>query len=438
MMTFKEENNILFNKFLEDYFYKDFKNCVKELELIISPKCNLKCKYCYLNKYYGKVFPEDTFNEEHILENLDKIFNWIEENDFYIHLDLFSGDLLAQKIGYQILENILNFQKRTNRVPIVTIPTNYTFISSDYYTEKVQYLIDEFNKSNSKLLLSASFDGKYMDENRPYKHNLDIEFNHEYTDEYYDKIFKFNKKNNFGFHPMIYSLGIENWKKNFLWFQDMFKKHDITWNDMYLLQVRNMEWNDNQIEKFKEFIYFLCEWCFNKFDNDKNTFCKKLVTTNDLFNILSQPFSTIPRGVSCSIQTSLSVKLNDLTVYPCHRLMYPELKIGQFVNGEDNKLTFDTENASLGLTIYGCNTKHFPSCYDCPITELCCGGCLGAQYEVFDSMFIPINSVCKVNFALIETILKFVIDKNMYDLFITYIEKDSVRYQQITELKELL
>ena len=28
--------------------------------------------------------------------------------------------------------------------------------------------------------------------------------------------------------------------------------------------------------------------------------------------------------------------------------------------------------------------------------------------------------------------------ENMYDLFITYIEKDSVRYQQITELKELL
>jgi hypothetical protein len=57
-----------------------------------------------------------------------------------------------------------------------------------------------------------------MEENRPYKSNLDLPIEVIRDDAYYDKCFDFVKNNGGGFHPMIYSKNIEKWKDNFLWF----------------------------------------------------------------------------------------------------------------------------------------------------------------------------------------------------------------------------
>jgi len=49
-----------------------------------------------------------------------------------------------------------------------------------------------------------------------------------------------------GFHPMIYSNKIEYWIDNFLWFQKMFYKYGINPFNVYLLEVRNVEWLPQQ------------------------------------------------------------------------------------------------------------------------------------------------------------------------------------------------
>ncbi|MBQ1181563.1 MAG: hypothetical protein IIX63_05565, partial [Treponema sp.] len=72
--TYQEENDILLNKTYEEYFYNNWKKeneDSKSLELIFSPYCNLKCRYCYLHKYYDKQFPIETFSNENLAECCD-------------------------------------------------------------------------------------------------------------------------------------------------------------------------------------------------------------------------------------------------------------------------------------------------------------------------------------------------------------------------------
>jgi hypothetical protein len=101
---------------------------------------------------------------------------------------------------------------------MITIPTNFTFLNSDELSKKIEYYVKSFQELGIRLCLSASFDGKYMEVNRPFVKVLDYDINQSREDEYYDKAFKYCKDNNCGLHPMIYSKNIEQWKDNFLWF----------------------------------------------------------------------------------------------------------------------------------------------------------------------------------------------------------------------------
>jgi len=42
---------------------------------------------------------------------------------------------------------------------------------------------------------------------------------------------------------MIYSNMIEYWSDNFLWFMRNYVKYGIPLNNLYLLEIRNVEWS---------------------------------------------------------------------------------------------------------------------------------------------------------------------------------------------------
>lgn len=397
---FYRENDTLYNHFLEDYYYKDFRSDSgeKQIELIMLPKCNLCCKYCYINKFYDKTYTNYDFKQSKI--NLLRLLEFYEKNKFKCAIDIFSGEFLAQEDGYKFLEIIYEFFKDKEYKPRrLTMPTNYTFILSDEQTQKVQGLIDKFRAIDIQLWLSASFDGKYMEQNRPFKHDLDIILPHTRDDAYYDKVFAFNVKNSFGFHPMIYNEGIEYWIQNFEWFQEQFKKFGIPWTHLYLLQVRNDGWTKQQNIELYKFIRYLIKFSAEQC-NDKEAFKEFLV--EDGFNILSPGFWNSRQGLPCSLQSNLPIRISDLKSFPCHRLMYPDLEIGTFTFDDDK--SFNTINAELGLTIYGCNNNYFPICSKCPIRDICSKGCLGSQFEVNSELFTPIQSVCNNYYYLYKAI----------------------------------
>ena len=119
-MTYQEENDILLNKTYEEYFYNNWKKeneDSKSLELIFSPYCNLKCRYCYLHKHYDKQFPIETFNAKKSIDNALKICQWLVNNHYTPELDIFQANYLPKKADLSSLKKyqifILLFQKKT-------------------------------------------------------------------------------------------------------------------------------------------------------------------------------------------------------------------------------------------------------------------------------------------------------------------------------------
>ncbi|GAH24385.1 unnamed protein product, partial [marine sediment metagenome] len=195
------------------------------------------------------------------------------------------------------------FEFAENKPAGIIIPTNFTFILDKEVTEKIENLIVRSRKIGISIHLSASIDGKYCEANRPFRAGgINIR-----DDDYYDKVFAFVKKWGFSFHPMLYSGYIGSWQNNFLWFQEMLKKYDIPWFNIYLLEIRNKEWSKDDILKFEEFIKFLIRWTFLVLCRGSVEEFMHFIFKRG-FNILESPLATTGRGIGCSIQSTLHVR----------------------------------------------------------------------------------------------------------------------------------
>ena len=400
---YRYENDLMFNHFLEDYFYDKFRKGEHSVEMIFSPKCNEACVYCYLNKTYHKLYPDCSFDNSNALDNARKVLKWMKKNKFVCTLDIFSGELFAQEAGYALMDIIYDEYKDCapdEKIKCVIIPTNFSFLANTELEMRVRKCLDKFNEIDLRVFLSASMDGKYMDQNRPFKKNIDVDIDFVRDDAYYDKVFKFAREYDFGFHPMIWRANLDKWKQNFDWFHDMMCKHDIPWTNLYLLPVRDDGWTPEDNVLLQDFIRHIIDVSFEKCGRNTERYVDFIFKDNG-FNILATPFISIGRGIGCGMQTSLAIRMSDMKHFPCHRLMYPNFEIGYF----DDDMNYVTEHAELGLVTYGFSTKSQPMCFKCPIKELCLAGCLGSQFETNGEMFAPIKSVCKMSFAMVKAIV---------------------------------
>ena len=60
---YKSEESVLFNSILNRLYFND-ENDKFSLELMVNGKCDLKCKYCYINKFGDKLFPNEIHKDE--------------------------------------------------------------------------------------------------------------------------------------------------------------------------------------------------------------------------------------------------------------------------------------------------------------------------------------------------------------------------------------
>ncbi len=360
----------------------------KALELVINGYCDLKCKYCYITKFGEQLYPKEIHqNTKNIVNNTKMFLNWLKENDLYpSDISLFSGDPLVQNVGYEVLDLVIDFL--SEKGGLITIPTNFNFVMDEKRLQSVRERIKRGKEKNVDIFLSASVDGLYCDKNRPFKNDR--------KQRDYDKIFSVAKELNSAFHPMIYCEEIEYWKDNFLWFQEMFEKYELPWNSLYLLEVRNVEWKQNQIKEFYKFIQFVVGWCYEKYkslETDKSFL--NYVFDDRLFNLFGM-FSQIGRGIGCSIQNSFQLRLADLAIYPCHRLTYPYFKLAEFEKKDDKISGIKGIGPELWSAVQAMNHKDISYCETCIINELCNGQCLGSMFEVTNDMFTPIPIICQL------------------------------------------
>lgn len=401
----KQEDDAIIKNFLQRTFFdawkpenkgKDKYGNYQTLEIQVNAACDLKCKYCYFAKYKNDLYPPKIAKHSLTLKNLDILLNWLKKNKYTPDIELFSGELFMQEIGFQVTERVIDWQLEQGIDSSIVIPTNFTFLFDDEKTKRVEKLIEKFNK----LSLSISVDGKFCDANRPFSNGKLFR-----DDAYYEKMFKFAKKYNLAFHPMIYSEEIENWKDNWLWYQENMKKHDIPFDSIYLLEVRNAEWNKEQLKEFYKFMRFLVNWTWNHVkDKVAPEKFPNFVFDYKLFNLFSM-FTQLGRGLGCSMQSTVHVRLGDLTTSVCHRAAYKAHNIWRFVTENDEIVDVEALNHNLAIASNSMDFRSSPYCNYCLIREMCNGQCLGAMIETNNDPFVPIPTVCALEHAKVAGIL---------------------------------
>lgn len=361
----------------------------------------MRCTYCYYNRHGHELYPVEIRDPKTSLHNIGILLDYLIQNDTVPgKIEIFSGEPFATEFGFQVFTLILDKFKDNSRKPAnIIAPTNGTFLLTDKKTARVESLLESFKAAGIPVFLSLSVDGKYEETNRPMAAANDGR-----NDDYYERVFTFAKKHGLGFHPMVYSDGIDRWQENFLWFQAGFARHGIDWTNLYLLEVRNPEWSPVQCDRLAGFMRFLVKWSWDRCGRDPSTF-REFLFKGHGFNILSAPFSTVGRGIGCSVQSTLYVRVGDLAIVPCHRTMYPDYEYGRFTV-EDGKITgITSKNVEMALGVIAAAGKNMPYCQACTIKSLCSLGCLGAQYESTGDFFTPIPTVCQMEHAKVLGIL---------------------------------
>lgn len=410
------QDDLLVESFLNRTFFKAWKNFGDEkfanyshLEIQLSGECDLRCKYCYLNKFKKDLYPATIGHKEDVLHNLDLLIEWLEENKLYPVFEIFSGEPFSKDVGYEAAEKVLDFYGRHNLKPNLSTPTNMSFLFDDEKVDRMEKLLAKAKALGIIFHLSASVDGKFCEDNRPFKDGR------QYTDEYYDRLFRFAQKHSIGFHPMVYSHNIEKWKENFLWFQDMFKKYGISPWKLYLLEVRNKEWSRQQLKDFYSFWKFVTRWAVDHSPR-KGEEIPKWAHEQHPFNALTS-WGTVGRGMGCSVQSTVQLRLGDLTVSVCHRCAYKQTNLWKFALENGKIIGIKAINPELLIAMETIHTRTMPQCESCFVGHFCTGQCLGSMFEVNQDPFMVIPTVCALEHAKVAAMIDGLYEKGVLAYF---------------------
>lgn len=401
---YQEESNVLFESFLERYFYAEFRGEVgtphgRAIELFIRGVCPSNCKYCYLIKHSKELYPLDCQDEKTILTNLRSFCEWYIEKKFKTNIVFFTGEIVKSGLLFKILDIFLEyFSDKTQpyRPRDIICPENCDFINDAALTEKMQQYIDKFKEIDIQFALSLSVDGKMMDVNRDKEH----------SDEYYKRLSDFADRNFFGFHPMVSAFNIGKWKENFDWWTKSGEIAKAQGNYLMMLEVRDNNWTDEAVNQYLDFLNYVIDEEYKKYGDDKLAFATRVFKHR---NILSY-YDNIGfgatygggsdydiSGLSCSVQKNLCIRLGDMAIVPCHRTSYEQFVTGFFKRDENNKIIgYECKNLEALIAVYNWNKDSSPWCCDCDVKYWCPGPCLGSDFESSGDMFKPPETVCKL------------------------------------------
>ncbi len=296
---------------------------------------------------------------------------------------------------------------------LILIPCNCSFVQDNQKVSRWREYIKKFSKFNATIALSYSGDGQLVSDYREQR---------EMADEFYEKLFDFLEEFKYLSHPMLSPENVHNWIENYDWWIEKAKQYYLPSMPLefqpMILEVRNDEWTDDNIEDLLKVIKHIVDVRLNMCENDIDHLAYHLFSgdgkNNTLQKLLSYDLIELRPGtgmeldkVSCSIQGLLHVQLNNLTIVPCHRTSYRQFQAGRFVVEDGHITGVEAENVTMFLAIMGQKAQYTPKCIECPINALCSKGCFGAQYEVGAEIFQPALSVCKMKKAKIVFLIAY-------------------------------
>lgn len=401
-MSLHDVEKSLIEKFLETYTsnWRLPENDPKKilgLEIILTSACNTKCDYCYYKNFSDFLNPVSICGEDILYENTFKLLSWMKEHSYSPYqIDIFSGEFFNMKSWDKILQLLLD-----NTQSSIMIPTNTTFLFDEEKTNKIEEFLNNYRH---RLYLSLSVDGKYLDnDSRPLRSGK------KYDDAFYDKMFKFGAKWNLNYHPMISKVHIDKWIDNYKWYiENICKYYKTTELDavsrIYLLEVRNPDWTHEDLSFLENFIYFLIRYVKNLCGNTLN-FINFLRNPSNC-NILSSIYAKNYRGLGCSFSNTLAIRMSDMTLVPCHRTSYDGLNAGILNLDSTGKFSVNIENPMNWIFSHVFEPKNTSKCQYCEINKLCNYPCLGVNFEVNRDMYIPVETVCMLEYIKVRSIIK--------------------------------
>lgn len=424
--TFNQEQDELFNYFL-NIIYKSWNEKIKipdsvlpTLNIFITPECNQACEYCYLQQNKDKLFPKEQRNNEQILNNLRKLFNYLIEDKKITNIqriDLFSGEIWGYPLGNMVLNILLEYMDQGLTIEEIMIPSNCSFCASEYLLKIINDYVQKFKRKKVKISFSISMDGPIVDEKcRPSVFGKK-------DNKYYENIITFAKENDFGFHPMISANSLPFQKENYDNWIELLKQlgPDILaqYGRIMQLEVRSREWTQNKIEEYLDWLDYIFKKDLEVFFN--NDIEKYFATAFHFFEkddknlkflgYIPYQINQVSGGPTCSFGSSITVRLGDLKIFPCHRLCYDNLALGQYEIDKNKIINTKAYNPSLANSVFKVGTLSKPYCEGCPISKFCIKGCYGTQYEENKEMFFPLFENCNLQKA--KTIYSFLAHKHL-------------------------
>lgn len=455
MEQYHSEQNKIFETYLDDRFFSEWRRKdgsdrrVSSLELILFPKCNYKCTYCYITNHGDEIYPPIPDEKpEDVLENLDKVLNWIIENEFRLpSMDLFSAEFFVQPQWSQVFDRIIAAVKRSYAFTrSICIPTNMSFVMNDETTGKVKMYHKKFKELGILLHLSGSVEGLHCD-------NLTRPGAIKYNEEFYKRVFEFFAEIGGGFHPMVAADNIEAWKDNYRWWIDMYKKYGIgkicrnpkrrdegerfRTGTPFLLEVRNNNWTPEKIKVYEEFLEYEFETLLNDvYEGDLEWLAVTLLKLNsETISKATQNtmLEIVPEGrLTCSIQHQMFIRVRYMDIVPCHRTCYDKYQYGSFIQKDEKIVGYKANNIPLMMKILEMNPIYsMPKCSSCRYSVVCMGQCLGAMQENCGDLFVPADTVCKMIRAKYNKVAELYKKYGIFDAARNYFRKNEPDRQDI-------
>lgn len=418
--SYYKENEDIIKFILNERFFKQFKknsfirkngldnNIIQGLshsstrvEIYITSLCNQKCTYCYLVKY-EQLYPKELNKKQQILKNFKILLNYFIESDFNIgSMDLFSGEIWHSEFGLEILEILYNAIQSGLRVNEILIPSNCSFIRNTDQKYKIQEYLNKFRAINCNLMFSISIDGAPIENiSRP------LNSGGQKQDSFYEDLFIWAKENGFLFHPMVAASNVKYWIANYEWWLQKCFDYDLDIeNAVMMLEVRNDDWTRESINDYFKFLDFGIEqYIVNRCNNNPSLFLDAVYkgilpgADNNFYISCYTPW-LLTRSYNypaCTISNTLTIRLGDLAICPCHRTAYDKFLYGKFIVENDKIINIKGNNSYFPMRALLLNEKLCGlGCDTCYANTFCLRGCYGSQYEATKDPFTPIESVCK-------------------------------------------
>ncbi len=354
----KTESNI---KHIEEIYKKSveskIKGDIKGMTLMVSQKCNLRCRYCYGDG--GEYKNKGEMSLDTAIKSMEFLLNLTKRRDldicFFGGEPLMNYDLIKDFINY--VESNSNFGRKIN----YSMTTNLTLLNEDIK----KFII------NKNIALTVSLDGNKAanDLNRYFKDRSGI------YDNVVNNINKLNKK-----VFVRATIGPNNLdiKESIKHLADTLGFPNVAWAEADNLL------SEDDYEKITESYFELIDYIETLVKSHKYDEARKYFM---YWNTLRKFASDGIRSKGCGAGNNMIAVDIDGKLYPCHRFV----GLLDFVIGDVNNNQYDSKKEFLT----DWDLINFSECLTCIARNSCGGGCVNQNYYSTGSIRKHSEANCK-------------------------------------------